>query len=180
MAKVRKGQVDPTCYDETQGTGMLPIVSGENAYGGRGAKLTAVVVDGDRAWFDEAALHGRTALEQSVRWAKSPDEVPGGRTVHPVWVYIRPAPGGGFRYVGLVAVSMRIDEAAGVGYKSLAHHVNQLSKAMNGHVDLSELDAAGRAALLEALKKYPEVLANSPEAVKEALGLAASAPAAEA
>ena len=91
MARVRRGQVDPSCYDDEQQRDELPIVSGENVYGGRGAKLTAIVVDGDRAWFNEAALHGRTAIEQTVTWAKSPDEVPAGRTVNPVWVYIRPA-----------------------------------------------------------------------------------------
>ena len=179
MHKVRKGQVDPTCYDEQRQSGMLPIVSPDNAYGGRGAKLTAIVVDGDRAWFDEAALHGRTALEQAVRWVKSPDEVPNGRTVNPVWVYIRPARGGGFQYYGLVAVSMVIDEQNGVGWKSLAEHVNQLSKCMNGHVDLQLLDERGRAALLAALRQYPDVLENSPDTVKAALGLPVSAPAAE-
>ena len=79
----------------------------------RGGKVDTPVVDGERAWWDEAALHGRTAVEQSVTWAKSPDEVPSGRTVNPVWVYIRPAGGGKFRYYGLVAVSMVIDEQNG-------------------------------------------------------------------
>src|SRR5690554_5859017 len=134
VAKVRRNlPVDP-CPDE-QDPDALPIVSPDSAYGGRGATLTAVVVDGQRAWFDEAALHGRTAVEQAVQWVKSPEEVPNGRWIHPVWVYIRPAAGGGFRYFGLVAVSMLIDEDAGVGWKSLPEHVNQLSKAMNGHVD---------------------------------------------
>lgn len=173
MAKVRRGQVDPSCYDEEREQGLLPIVSAENAYGGRGAKLTAIVVDGERAWFDEAALHGRTALEQSIRWVKSPDEVPNGRSVHPVWVYIRPAGGGGFRYYGLVAVSMLIDEDNGVGYKNLADHVNKLSKAMNGTVDVSALDEQGLAALRQALGKYPEVLANSSDELKAAIGVAA-------
>ncbi|HLT57648.1 MAG: YwhD family protein [Limnochordales bacterium] len=175
MAKVRKGQVNPTCYDETQESGMLPIVAADSAYGGRGPKLTAVVVDGPRAWFDEAALHGRTAIEQAVQWVKSPEEVPNGRWVHPVWVYIRPAAGGSFRYYGLVAVSMLIDEEKGVGWKSLPEHVNQLSKCMNGHVDLSALDDQGRAALLQALQQYPDVLENSSDEIKQALGLQAPA-----
>lgn len=174
MAKVRRGQVDPSCYDEQQEQGQLPIVAGDHAYGGRGAKLTAIVVDGDRAWWDEAALHGRTAVEQSVTWAKSPDEVPSGRTVNPVWVYIRPAGGGKFRYYGLVAVSMVIDEQNGVGYKNLAEHVNQLSKAMNGEVDVSALDEQGLAALRTALNEYPEVLANSSDELKQAIGLEAA------
>src|SRR5690606_21018655 len=167
MARVRRGQPDPSCYDEQQQEGQLPIVSGDNEYGGRGAKLTAIVVDGRRAWFDEAALHGRTALEQSVTWVKSPEEVPAGRIVNPVWVYIRPAGGGRFRYYGLVAVSMIIDEENGVGYKNLAEHVNQLSKAMNGAVDVSALDEQGLAALRTALSQYPEVLANSSDELKQ-------------
>ncbi|MBO8141497.1 MAG: YwhD family protein [Firmicutes bacterium] len=175
MAKVRKGQPDPACYDEAQQSDTLPIVSADNAYGGRGAKLTAVVVDGSRAWFDEAALHGRTALEQGIRWVKSPDEVPNGRSVYPVWVYIRPAPGGGFRYAGLVAVSMLIDETNKVGYKSLPEHVNQLSRTMNGAIDLRLLSPEGRTALLEALKRYPDVLENSSAEVKQALGLSDAA-----
>ncbi|MFO7265486.1 MAG: YwhD family protein [Bacillota bacterium] len=171
MAKVRGGHVDPSCYDEQRAEGLLPIVSAQHAYGGRGARLTAIVVDGDQAWFDEAALHGRTALEQSIRWVKSPEEVPNGRTIHPVWVYIRPAAGGGFRYYGLVAVSMLIDEENGVGYKNLADHVNKLSKAMNGAVDVSALDDRGLAALRAALSQYPEVLENSSDELKAAIGL---------
>lgn len=171
MSRVRRGQVDPACFDDEQEKDELPIISGENAYGGRGAKLTAIVVDGHRAWFDEAALHGRTAVEQSVTWAKSPDEVPAGRTVYPVWVYIRPAGRGNFRYYGLVAVSMIIDEEHGIGYKSLGEHVNQLSKAMNGAVDVSLLDEQGLAALRKALNEYPEVLANSSDELKQAVGL---------
>lgn len=170
VARVRRGQVDPFCHDDEQTKDELPIVSGENEYGGRGAKLTAIVVDGDKAWFDEAALHGRTALEQSITWVQSPKEVPNGRTIYPVWVYIRPAARGSFRYYGLVAVDMIIDEENNVGFKRLGEHVNRLSHAMNGTVDVSLLDEKGRAALLEALRQYPEVLANSSDELKEAVG----------
>src|SRR5690606_42100911 len=44
MARVRRGQPDPSCYDEQQQEGQLPIVSGHHEYGGRGAKLAAIVV----------------------------------------------------------------------------------------------------------------------------------------
>lgn len=170
MGRVRRGQVEAICTDEQQDKGELPLVSGENAYGGRGAKLTAIVVDGDKAWFEEEALHGRTAVEQTVTWATSADEVPAGRTVNPVWVYIRPARRGSFRYFGLVAVDMLIDEANKVGYKNLGEHVNRLSHTMNGTIDVSLLNDEGRAALLEALRQYPEVLANSSDELKKAVG----------
>lgn len=174
MARVRKGMPLEACPDQ-QDDDALPIISGENAYGGRGATLTAVVVDGDKAWFDEAALHGRTALEQQLRWVQNREEVSGGRTVNPVWVYIRPAGGGRFQYYGLVASEIVVDEEEGIGYKYLADHVNRLDKAMKGQVDLSLLDDAGRKALAAALAKYPEVLEASRDDVKAALGLPASA-----
>lgn len=171
MARVRRGQIDPNCADDQLNRDELPIVAGDNEYGGRGAKLTAIVVDGDKAWFDEAALHGRTGLEQSITWVTSPEEVPEGRTVNPVWIYIRPAARGSFRYFGVVAVSMIIDEKNNVGFKRLGEHVNMLGRAMNGEFVLDPLDDAGRAALLKALQQYPEVLANSADELKQALGM---------
>ena len=170
MAKVRRNlPVDP-CPDD-QDPDALPLVAPDSAYGGRGATLTAVVVDGEKAWFDEAALHGRTALEQQVRWLARREEVPNGRTVNPVWVYIRPAGGGKYQYYGVVACDMVIDEAAGVGHKSLGDHVNRLEKAMKGHIDLTLLDEKGRRALAEALAGYPEVLEHSRDELKKELGL---------
>lgn len=173
VARVRKNMPVEACPDDMD-PDAIPIVSGENAYGGRGAALTAVLVDGEKAWFDEAALHGRTAVEQQVKWLSRREDVPNGRTLYPVWVYIRPARRGEFQYFGLVASEMVIDEAAGVGYKSLGDHVNRLEKAMKGHIDLELLDATARDALATALRTYPEVLANSRDELKEALGLPVS------
>ena len=42
---------------------------------------------------------------------------------------------------------------------------------MNGHVDVSVLDEQGLAALRKALNEYPEVLANSSDELKQAIGL---------
>lgn len=175
MAKVRKNMPAAACPDDQADDG-LPIVSAENEYGGRGPTLTAVVVDEEKAWFDEAALHGRTAIEQQITtWFKSREEVPEGRTLYTVWVYIRPASRGQFQYYGLVANEIVIDEARGVGCKNLADQVNRLEKAMKGQVDLSLLDADARRRLAAALEQYPEVLANSRDEVKEALGLSVEA-----
>src|SRR5690606_41627551 len=93
----------------------------------------------------------------------------------PVVAYSRSAGSGRSRYYGLVSVSMISDEEYGVGYKNLAEHVNQLSKAMNGAGDVSALDEQGLAALRTALSQYPEVLANSSDELKQAIGLEVSA-----
>lgn len=180
MAKVRKDMPVGACPDDQADDG-LPIVSADNEYGGRGPTLTAVVIDDEKAWFDEAALHGRTAVEQQVTtWSRNRDEVPEGRTLYPVWVYIRPASRGQFQYYGLVANEMVIDEERRIGYKNLADQVNRLEKAMKGHVDLSLLDEGARQRLLAALQQYPEVLANSRDEVKQALGLKVEAAPADA
>ncbi len=172
MSDVPRRIPNASCPDD-QDPNALPIVSAKDASGNRATQLTAVVIDGEQAVVDAAALHGRTPLEQKVRWVNSRDQVPAGRPVYVVWLYIKPAGrAGGFVYHGVVAAEMWIDEAAGVGYKNLADHTNRLGRAMRGQVDLSLLDARARAALLQVLNQYPEVLQNSSPELKSQLGLA--------
>lgn len=172
MAKLTRRVQNVDCYD-TDDPNKLPIVSGKGAYGGKTTVVTAVLIDGDRAWFDEAATHGRTALEQEIAWTTSPEEVPDGRQIDIVWLFIRPHKGE-YRYHGATASSMIIDEEAKKGYKYLADHANQLAKAVKGGVDLHPLSDASKEALLKALNTYPEVLQNSSDELKEALGLPTS------
>ena len=160
------------CFD-TSDPNRLPIVSGKEGYGGQTTVVTAVLIDGERAWFDEAATHGRTALEQGLTWVKSPDEVPEGRRIDIVWLFIKPRQGQ-YEYHGVTASHMIIDEKAKRGYKYLADHANQLGRAIKGEIDLSRLDERARRALLGALNTYPEALAHSSDALKEALGLTAA------
>lgn len=169
MAKLTRRVQNSGCYDVTD-PNKLPIVSARGEHGGQTPVVTAVLIDGNRAWFDEAATHGRTALEQGLKWVDSPDKVPNGRRIDIVWLYIRPRQGK-YQYYGATASHMVIDSEAGIGYKYLADHANQLEKAIKGVIDLSRLDERAKEALLASLSRYPEALENSPEALKEALGL---------
>jgi len=162
------------CYDNTD-PNKLPLVSAKGDKGGKATVLTAVLIDGDKGWFDEAATHGRTAMEQKVTWTDSPEKVPNGRRIDIVWLFIKPV-GGEYAYAGATASHMIIDEAAGLGYKYLANHANQLGKAVKGHIDLGPLSESAKAVLKDALNTYPDVLENSPRELKIALGLEAPDP----
>lgn len=170
MARLTRRVQNIDCFDSNDDPNKLPIVSGKGEYGGQSPVITAVLIDGDRAWFDEAATHGRTALEQEISWMSSPEEVENGRTIDIVWLYIKPNKGE-YVYHGATASNMIIDEEAGKGYKYLADHANQLAKAVKGGVDLSLLSQDSKRKLIDALNTYPDVLQNSSEELKEALEL---------
>lgn len=157
------------CVDVTD-PNKLPIVSGKEEFGGKTTVVTAVLIDGEKGWFDEAATHGRTPLEQDVTWKDSADDVPNGRHIDIVWLYIRPVKGE-YTYHGATASWMVIDEKEKTGYKYLADHANQLSKAIRGEFDLERLNDRSIETLIGMLNTYPEVLENSADELREALGL---------
>lgn len=169
MAKLTRRVQNTDCYD-TDDPNKLPLVSGKGEFGGQTTVVTAVLIDGDRAWFDEAATHGRTPLEQEVTWTSSPEEVENGRQIDIVWLFIKPQKGEYF-YHGATASNMIIDEEAKKGYKYLADHANQLGRAVKGEFDLDKLSPRSIKALTNALNTYPEVLANSSPKLRKALGL---------
>ncbi len=172
MARLTSRIQNTACYDNTD-PNKLPLVSAKGDKGGKATVLTAVLIDGEKGWFDEAATHGRTPLEQNVTWTDSPEKVPNGRRIEIVWLFIKPVKGE-YVYHGATASHMIIDEEAGLGYKYLANHANQLGKAVKGQVDLAQLPDSARAVLIDALNTYPDVLQNSSDELKRALGLAAS------
>lgn len=171
MQRIPRVIQNADCADEKDPR-ALPIVSAKDSVAGKAPVVTAVVIDGDRAVFDEAATHGRTPLEQRLTWVNSPEEVPNGRRIYNVWLFIKPDRNTRqYVYHGAVAVDMLVDEEAGVGYKRLGHHARMLGLAMKGTIDLSILDDAAKAKLREALNQHPEVLQNSSPELHEALGL---------
>lgn len=113
--------------------------------------LQAVLVHGDQAVVDEAAMHGRSALEAGLHWVARREELPAAAERHwLVFVTIIPAPGGE-RYGGAVAAELWIDRAGGRGYKDLALQVNRMAEAMAGQVRLDGMTPAERRALGRAL-----------------------------
>lgn len=131
--------------------------------------LAAILVDGDRAQVSPGALHAKSPVELGVRWVDDPARVPAGREYWVVW--IAQGGGGGRGVRGAVASPMWIDRDAMVGYKQLARHVNDMSRALKGVIDLGGLSAAQRRAVGEAIRaRAPQVWQATDPAVRAELG----------
>lgn len=170
MARVPKRLLNDACFDER--SDAFPIVSAKESAGGKATVITAVLIDGETTLFSEAATHGRSPLEQGIEWVTDPSEVPNGRRVFVVWLYVKPdRVSREYGYHGAVAVDMYIDDATKRGYKRLGHHAKELGRTLQGAVDLSLLDAAAKERLKEALGQYPDVLEHANPELRRELGL---------
>ncbi|HEX6988246.1 MAG TPA: YwhD family protein [Bacillota bacterium] len=114
--------------------------------------LSAVIIAKDHAYVAPGALHGRSPVEQGVRWLKDASEVPDGETYWIAWVTLGRGPDGHRGYRGLTVSEMLIDRHAMVGYKHLPSHVNAMKAALAGEVDVRGLPARARTALAAELK----------------------------
>jgi len=139
----------PPLEPEDEALRIIPVADAEAQSLGN---LSALIIDGDHAYVAPDALHGRSPVEQGVRWVKDPAEVPAGRTYWVAWVTLGRGPDGHRGYRGLTVSEMHIDREALVGYKHLPSHVNAMKAALDGHVDVSGLPAPARRALAAELK----------------------------
>lgn len=172
MTRLPKQMLNEDCIDNDPNA--LPIVSAKGSVAGKTTVATAVLIDGDTAFFDEAATHGRSPLEQGIEWVSSPEQLTQARRVFVVWLFIRPdRTTREYVYHGAVAVDMLIDDQAKQGYKRLGHHAKQLGRALQGEIDLDILDASAKERLVEALSQYPAALQSSRDELKQALGIQA-------
>src|SRR5258706_12024935 len=105
--------------------------------------ILGIVFDGDDPGIDNGALHARSHLEAGIRFAEDPALVGKGERVVNVWVA---ALGRGAleRFLGAVSVELWIDRASGRGFQKLSDHVNRMSAAVRGKVDLAHLSPVQR------------------------------------
>lgn len=101
---------------------------------------------------DAGALHGRSKLEQGIRFVGKREEALDARPCWVVWVAVElDASDQPVRYRGIAASQMWIDPVSQVGYKVLADQVNRMSEAIRGGVNLKSLDAAQRSLIAKTL-----------------------------
>lgn len=141
------------------GYDALPMHFGMNlasAIGGEefmGITLTAVVIDGDNAFFDAGALHGRSQAQQGIRFSRDTADVPDGKHVAMVFLGVRDKEPATARYEGMIACSLLIDRAAGVGWRDLTQEAMAMRRVLDGAVNLDSLTQAERVALRRALEE---------------------------
>lgn len=127
--------------------------------------VVGVVFEGDEATLDNGALHNRSHLEVGVRFSEDPAAKGKGERLRNVWV----AESGG-KFIGACTVEAWVDRATGQGWKKPIDHVNRMSSAVRGTMDLAELSPAQKASLATLLGRAdPQAWAKSSE-LRQALG----------
>ena len=153
----------------------LNVVSGRRHHGGFGAgmidlsNLSSVIIDGDEAYIDMAAIHARSKVERRIRFTTNKDEVPNGRKCWVVWVAVDRNENDEKYFAGVAACEMLIDTEARKGWKILADHANKMDKALKGHYILEGLNETEKSALRKLLQEQPELWERSPDELKEKL-----------
>lgn len=138
------------------GYDALPMHFGMNlasAIGGEefmGVTLTAIVIDGDSAFFDAGALHGRSQAQMGIQFSRNQEDVPNGRRVPMVFLGVRGNEADA-HYEGMIAVLLLIDRAAKIGWRDLTKEALAMRRVLDGTVDLSLLTSEERRALQGAL-----------------------------
>lgn len=98
--------------------------------------LSAVLIDGDGIFIDNGAIHAKSRLEKGITFVKTQQEVPNGREVLGFWITLHRFDGKQGFY-GAMPFSIWIDADAQLGYKSLAHQVNGMDRAVKGQIDVT-------------------------------------------
>lgn len=114
--------------------------------------LSAIIVTEDHAFVSPEALHGRSPVEQGIKWVDSLDQVPNPKQYWIAWVTTGRNASGERGYRSVTVSPMWIDRTAMVGYKRLGHHVNDMKAALDGTIKLNDLPEPARIALLAELK----------------------------
>lgn len=153
----------------------LNVVSSKNKHQGFGSgmidlsNLSSVIIDGEEAYIDVGAIHAKSKVERRIKFTTEKEEVPNGRRCWIVWVAVDRKQEGSY-YAGVTACEMKIDEEAKKGWKILAHHVNNMDKALKRKYILEGLQPHEKAALKKVLIEHNGTWwENSPEELKQSL-----------
>jgi hypothetical protein len=137
--------------------------------GGLGVSVYGVVFTDDGAFLDNGSLHGRSFLEVDMVWVAGKDELGQASRVPIVWLAREGMPERPQAFIGMVAVEMFIDPQARRGWKDFSWHVNRMTDAVRGQVDIGLLSAAERRSLKALLEGLDEEWLSRSEAIRKAL-----------
>lgn len=132
------------------GMNMASAIGGEDFMG---ITLTAVVLDGDQAFFDAGALHGRSQAQTGIQFSRNKEDVPDGTRVMMVFLGVRDKEPDTARYEGMIACTLLIDRTAKIGWRDLTQEALAMRRVLDGTVSLDALTSGERASLITALEE---------------------------
>ena len=133
------------------------------------SNLSSVIIDGDTAYVDVGAIHAKSKVEKRIKFYTDKNEVPNGRKCWVVWVAVDRNEQGSY-YAGVTACEMLIDEEERKGWKILAHHVNNMDKALKRKYILDGLNETEKEALKKLLIEHNEQWWNNSPELRELFG----------
>ncbi|MDP3722573.1 MAG: YwhD family protein [Candidatus Omnitrophota bacterium] len=151
----------------------IPLTTGLGEVAAPGTLLTTLILSPDGAIsVDPGALHGRSAIEQAIRFVPARDQLPNARCSWVIWVAVElDASNAPVRYKGLAVSELWVDPVAKAGYKVLAESVNRMSEALRGGLNLTGLDERARTLVRQQLMALSaDLWERSARELKEALG----------
>jgi len=151
----------------------IPLTTGLGEVAAPGTLLTALILSPDGAIsVDPGALHGRSAIEQDIRFVPARDQLPNPKCVLMIWVAVElDASNAPVRYKGLAVSELWVDPVAKAGYKVLAESVNRMSEALRGGLNLTRLDERARTLVRQQLMALSaDLWERSARELKEVLG----------
>ena len=134
--------------------------------------LTVLIVSPDGTMtIDPGALHGRSEIERAIQFVQKREQLADAQAYWMIWVAVElDSANNPMRYKGLSISELWVDRAKQLGYKSLAEHVNRMSEALRGGLNLKSLDGKIRTRIREQLVSIgPHVWERTAPALKEAL-----------
>lgn len=150
-----------------------------SVFGGAGfgdVLLGAVVIDGQEAYFDDGALHGRSRVEAGIEFWSDRTQLSDGsaQRIFFVWVAVKEQGPQRYGYIGLADTEIWVDRDRGIGYKNLTEQANRMSEAVGGRVRLDRLTADERTLLAQCLRERAMLWRHAGPAVTAALPSGAS------
>ena len=153
-------------------TKTVPLTTGLGEVMAPQTLLTVLILAPDGTMtVDPGALHGRSEIENAVRFVQRRDQVPNAQVYWLIWVAVElDTSNAPMRYKGIGVSELWIDPVHKIGYKSLAESVNRMSEAMRGGITLKTLDARAKTLIRERLIALgAEIFERSSQSFKEAL-----------
>jgi hypothetical protein len=130
--------------------------------------VVGVAFDAQGATIDNGALHSRGHLEAGIKLSQDEAARGQGERVLYVWV-THPGAGVPERYHGACTAELWIDRASRKGWKSPIDHVNRMTAAVRGTIDVAALSAEQKRSLASLLEAYAPKAWEASQALRQAL-----------